>query len=269
MKDTHRRTVLLPLPWLILMMIPVFLLSTVLFIGMVVVYPDVHPSATLVVEIGAALAAITAVFTLWWFVMVTRRSFRLERELALIRAGAHDESRGMDRRLSRLGAIIRDYGADLSRLSAVKTGRIKAQQTLIQMLIRSMTGKNVLILSGSGTVLYSSAGWTKDAEESTVPDEPELDPPPAAMASHLLAGNGSGTVTVNGRKMSFTGVFGRTVATPGANSQGGDDFNTTLAYIVLSDEALSAPQLKVLRTDPDDVGTNRFGDRLRSLLKRR
>jgi len=175
----------------------------------------------------------------------------------------------MDRRLSRLGAIIRDYGAGLFRLSAVKTGRIKAQQTLIHMLMRSLTDKTVLILSGTGTILYSSSGWTKDADESADPDEPELDPPAAAMASHLLAGNGSGAVTVNGRKMSYTGVFGRTVATPGTNAQGGDDFNTTLAYIVLSDEALSAPQLKDVRYDPEDTGTNWFGDRLRSLLKRR
>ncbi len=267
MKVSRRRTVLLPVSWVVLGVTPVLLLSVASFVGLVVAYPGVPESFVWYVEAAAAVAALMVVSSVWWFATVTRRSFRLERELARIRAGSGDSAKGDDGDLSSLGAVIHDYGAELSRLSTVKTGRIRAQQTLIHVLMRSIADQTILVLSGTGTVLYASAHWME--EENGNSDEPEFEPVPAAMASHLLAGNGPGSVTVNGREMVFAGVFGRTVATPGFKAFGADDFSTTLVYIIISDEALSVPQTKVSRAESDRSDTTNFGDRIRSFLKRR
>jgi len=270
MKTARRRTFLLPRGWVILGTLPVFLALLGMFIVMIVAYPDIPDSAVRfrkLLEGGAALTAVTAVFLIWWYAVVTGRSYRLERELARIRAGSHRLSpTDKHAELSRLGAEIQQYGAQLTRLSNVKTGRIKAQQTLIQTLMRSVEDRVILVLSGSGTQLYTSAGWAQNQDDENTA-EPTMEPGPAAIAAHLLAGKGPGSVQVNGVDMTFAGVFGRTLASPSISGDH-DDYQTTLVYIVISDQDHSVPQTTSAAPKSGSVGKPGLAERLRAFLKR-
>ncbi len=268
MKTNEPATFLIPRRWILAGVVPGLIGGGATLFTLMRVYQDVSPSRQWIVEGTAGIGALVIIFIPLWYFVVSRRSYRLERELSKVRASGKsgDGITGVGE-FSRLGALIQEYGNELSRLSTVKSGRIKAQKTLIETIMRNIGDHHIIVLSGAGSVLYTSAGWAETGENEQGRKTPVLDPPAAALSSALLSGKGRGTVLVNGIEMSYAGIFGRTVGTSSGSGDGASVFKRTLVYIVISDRELSIPQASA--TIVTDEGEKKRGivARIRSLMR--
>lgn len=204
-------------------------------------YPTVGNGNRWKVEIVAGLLIIATLGNLAAYWIATRRNTRLESELRRSRSDgtASDNASSSDgvSVLTTLGAAISEYNRSLNRSRALKTARIQAQRQLLRVVLRA-TEKPLLVLSASGSVLYMSAATATEYEGEAEPRTPRLEPSGAAIAAHLLSGNGPGSVDVDGQPMHFTGVFGQTASD--ADRGTGATADAALAYIVITEDAVTA-----------------------------
>lgn len=209
------------------------------FVVMVRSYPLVPTGAARSIESAAALTAVLVVFIVTTVMIAVSRNRRLERQLRRYRGGGTGEDDD-DTTWSTLGDAIRGYNRELQRSRVIKSARIQAQRDLIRTIMHGIKDRRLYILSGSGDILFQSAAVTASADEkkNDSAGETQFDPPGAAIAAHLLAGKGSGTVRVDGVEMHFTGVFGRTVATTDATDRE-IVLLPGLSYIVISEEPIA------------------------------
>lgn len=195
--------------------------------------------ATLIEGVVAALCVLV-VAILWFTVRAVARTGRLERELRRGRgeSGVIETS---------LAVAVRQYTQDLQRSQVIRTGRIQVQRRLIETILHNVD-RPVFVLSGTGGLLYRSVGSFETEDDATVSvssdgsdvanegDFVHFSPPGEALAAHLLAGKGPGTVLVNDKTMYFSGIYGDIVAADETRSR------PTLAYIVISDRAITPVQ---------------------------
>ncbi|MFW5644099.1 MAG: hypothetical protein ACOCYQ_08725 [Alkalispirochaeta sp.] len=225
------------------------------FVAMVRSYPLVPTGAARSIESAAALTAVLVVFIVTTVMAAVRRNRRLESELRRYRGGGTNEV-NQDTTWSTLGDAIRGYNQELQRSRVIRSARIQAQRDLIRTIMHGIKDRRLYVLSGSGDILFQSAAVTAtaDEKENDSGGETQFDPPGAAMAAHLLAGKGSGTVRVDGVEMHFTGVFGRTVATTEATDTREIVLLPGLSYIVITEE----PIAMVFResTISEEIATN-------------
>ncbi|MDA3949188.1 MAG: hypothetical protein PF508_08175 [Spirochaeta sp.] len=205
------------------------------------VYSSVDEKMQWEIEIIAGLLILGTLGNLGAYWIATRRNTRLESELRRSRSDETAQQIGTAGDgapvLTTLGAAISEYNSSLNRSRELKTARIVVQRQLLRVVLRA-TEKRLLVLSASGSVLYMSAASAEEYEGETEPRTPLLDPSGAAIAAHLLAGNGPGTVSVDDRPMHFIGVFGQTVS--GGDWRHNDAADAALAYIVITENAVTA-----------------------------
>lgn len=185
-------------------------------------------------SIGAMLVMIALVGTMM-FRWIHRNNL-LETELRRARAVSvqTDPDPADSPIVSSLGQAIRDYNRDLNTSRIAKNGRIGVQRRLLETVIRR-SEEEILVLSGSGTVLYVSEKWTERMGNTDSIESVRFDPSPTVIAAHLVAGKGNDIVTVEGKKMYFNGVFGRVVV---------GDHPPDLAYIVITERSIGKSPIK-------------------------
>jgi len=222
--------------WTVLVVLALGYVSSVL----IRVFPLVPTGAGRAIEIAAGMTGALIVFVVTTIVIAMGRNRRLESELRRSRGAGSPES-GTDVTWSTLGEAIRGYNRELHRSRAIKTARIQAQRELIRTILNGIRDRHLIVLSGTGDILFRSAGNAAATASEAEEDAGELrfEPTGAAMAAHLLAGKGSGTVLVNGRTMHFTGVFGRTIAAAETAETTETELLPGLSYIVISEEPIT------------------------------
>lgn len=211
-------------------LVAVLFLTVIVFSGtlltIVLTYPSVESGYRRIVEVVAGGVIVTISVLVGAIVRWIHRNSLLERELRRGRALSMQPRSPADTPtiLTTLGSAIHAYNDDLNVSRRTKAGRIEAQRGLLQAVLRETTDE-IIVLSGSGGVLYASGGVAKRLGDDRDLTALGFEPPTAALVSHLVNGKGPGTVVVDDREMVFFGVFGRTVV---GGEKGG------LAYIVIT-----------------------------------